>query len=402
MNHRDYPTFFEGIAKAFISEPDFYEYFIRQGFNPHEWPNCPAKEIASKFHDLAQKKSVSHAMLYFAKKAEKLHESKFLGNPETLITAFGEFKMFGLGIDLGRAILSEPLRANEVLAAFKNTSSTGVVAKNLKEDLPRYVEKEKLQGNRDQQKITTIADWKMLSQGIGGFNPGRVILVVAGTGVGKTTFTLNLILKAIQDYSVLFFNMEMSFEDIYDRICMSALGLSSYEWRHLDEIKVQKVANFISSLYAKEDFLITNGRALTIEQISNEIYRRKESNNTKLVFIDYDQKIRTKYAGEEWQTVQKAVEELEEVAKATETCIVILAQGDENNLPKASKRSMQSASTVLALYQNGKKYCLEAKKNRFGRRGFTLELQCDFERFQITELGEYVPRAEDKLEGIYS
>lgn len=391
MNYLDYPTFFEGIARAFALEPDFYEYFIRQGFDPNEWPNCRAKEIAVQFHTTAQNKSVSHAMLYFGSKVESFQESNLLRSPETLITAFHEFKMFGLYTDLGRAILSAPLRANEVLAAFKNSNSSGVIVKNLKEEIAQHIENE-FRTDRSLEKIRRLQDWPILSSSIGGFNPGRVMLVVAGTGVGKTTLSINLILSAIKDLSVLFINMEMSFQDIFDRISLSGAGLTSYQWRNPNQIISEKASDFISSIYNKNDFLITNGRALTLEQISNEIYRKKESHNIGMVFVDYDQKIRTKYAGEEWQTVQKAIEELEEVAKATETCIIILAQGDDNNLPKASKRSMQSAATVLAFYQEGKDFVLEAKKNRFGPRGAKIHLECDFERFQIKELGPYIPK----------
>lgn len=391
MNYLDYPTFFEGIAKAFILEPDFYEYFIRQGFDPNEWPSCPAKDIAVGFHETAQKKSVSHAMLYFAHKAEDLQESNLLRSPETLITAFHEFKMFGLYTDLGRAILSAPLRANEVLAAFKNRNLSGVTTRRYKEEIVQHIEK-MIRADRASDKINRIKGWPLLSSGIGGFNPGRVILIVAGTGVGKTTLSINLMLSALDDYSALFINMEMSYEDIWDRFTMSGAGISSYQAKNPNKILEDKLGEHASRALSQKDLFVSDGRALTIEQICTEIYRKKDDENIGLVFVDYDQKIRTKYAGEEWQTVQRAIEELEEVAKATETCIIVLAQGDDNNLPKASKRSMQSAATVLSFYQDGDSYLIEAKKNRFGPRGLKIELECDFERFQIREKGHHVPK----------
>ena len=71
----------------------------------------------------------------------------------------------------------------------------------------------------------------------------------------------------------------------------------------------------------------------------------------------------------------------------------MLAQGDENNLPKASKRSMQSASSVLALFQDtDAKYYLETKKNRFGRNKVKIEVEPDFQKYKITEGSEAIGR----------
>lgn len=403
MNLLDYPKFFSSVTKAFIQEPGFYEYFIRHGFDPNEWPEVNAKTLAVKFHETVKQKSIQYAQLSFAKKADGLESSNLSEDANSLICAFSEFKTYGLGRELGQAILSQPSKANELLEGFKHKKASGVVVKNFKEEIAQYVEHEKLRKENVEKEIIINA-WPLLSQGIGGFNPGRVILVVAGTGVGKTTLSLNLILSALEKMPVLFFNMEMTFQDIYDRVCMIGAGLSSYQWKNLNNhASVTKTAEFISKIYGMNDFLITDGRSLTIEQITNEIYSRTEKNKVKLVFVDYDQKIRTKYQGEEWQTLQKAVEELEETAKATQTCVVVLSQGDENNLPKASKRSMQSASAVLAFYQNEQgEYIIEAKKNRFGRRNLKLKVNCDFEYFKTQEAEEYRASENGPSKGIFN
>ena len=407
MNLLDYKNFFNGVTRAFVEQPDFYTTFIRHGFDPLAWPDCESKGVAIEFDRLARDKGVDYAQLHLQRRVGALPDYPFQPELSAMLCEFNEFKIFGLYRELGQALLANAARGPEILAGFKAHNKSLISVNSFREQAITHAEKRRDDAKAGVQPDVTIKNWETLSGLIGGFNPGRVILLVAGTGVGKTTLALNIMLSATETMPTLCFNMEMMLGDVYDRLIMCGAGIPISEWKTFgtdheavdfaskEKLVEKKVGTFISRVLGNHDLLVTDGRALTIEQITSEIYRQQEFNGVKIVFVDYDQKIRTKYQGEEWQTLQRAVEELEETAKATGTCIVILAQGDENNMPKASKRSMQSASAVLAFYREGSTYFIETKKNRFGKNRVKIKAHTLFDRYQITS-GDTLYDATDK------
>ncbi len=386
MQLHDFPLFFAEITRLFIEDPTFYNIHIRQGFDPSEWPECDAKTFAMNFHHLAESKSVEYAKLHMRTKVINLPRYEIPDTSEELIPLFHEFKKFGLFKCLGLNLCANPNQGEDIVKNFQKRPIQGVLTFDLKEHLEARILNH-LQDAKDKKEMAVeIPDWPTLSRLIGGFNPGRVILLVAGTGVGKTTFAINLALSSIKKFPVLFFNMEMIQQDIIDRIVMSGAGISSYRWNSPTENESQALGSFVSDVYKNHSLIISDGRALSLDQIESEIYRQHSKEKPTLIIVDYDQKIRTRFQGDEWQTVLKAVERLEEIAKSTNTCIMILAQGNDNNDPKASRRSMQPASSVLSFHKDPDfGYVIEAKKNRFGPRNAKVKVICNFDSFTIKE-----------------
>lgn len=391
MKFQDYPKFFGAIAKLFIEDGEFYQTFIKHNFDPCLWPECEAKKIAVDFHNKAQSKSVEYARLHLRDVAKKIQDYPISETQNDLIVEFEQYKTFGIWHQTGQEILKNPFKATEIISHAQNKNIKSIEAIMVQEYLDSFVQNHIKKLKNKTEVVRHIPRWPVLSESIGGFNPGRVFLFVAGTGVGKTTLTLNMAVDAIKSMSVLFINMEMIVDDVMDRIVQLGSCVTSKQWkREYSQDLEPKIGACYSKLYESNPFFITDGRSLTIDQIKNLIFRYKDERNIQLVIIDYDQKIRNNYRGEEWQAIQKAVEEIEDVAKATKTAVIILAQGDENNDPKASKRSKQSASAVVALYKDdvdgNEKYFLESKKNRFGPK-FKIELNYDFDFYKMSEIG---------------
>ena len=323
MNVIEYKNFFNAVTRAFAELPEFYATMIRHGFDPRDWPECEGKLIPIEFDRLARERGTDYAQLHTIRKVSHLHNHPLPDDKNALICEFGEYKKYGLYRELGQALLSDPLRGTEALARFKAHAKSGVSVANFREEILDHVQKRIELGETGTETDTLVTDWMQLSRLIGGFNPGRVILLVAGTGVGKTTFALNVILSAVKTMPVLCFNMEMFRTDIYDRLCMAGAGITTRDWKHMGrKDSVDKAAGLISSMMQRKDLLVTDGRTLTIEQITAQMHQSKDSHDIKLVFVDYDQKIRTRYQGEEWQTLQRAIEDLEEAAKETNTCVI--------------------------------------------------------------------------------
>ncbi len=386
MKHYEYPSFFWMIFKMFIADSEFYKYFIRLGFNPHEWPACDAKPYAAKFHDLAQTKSVEFAKIKFKNMEHEIVDYPIPGTANEVSCMFEEMKTFGLWDIAGRAIVASPLRGPEIVASLRKSSS-GVTAILLQESIEQEVIAHISALKNKESFVKTISGWEKLSAAIGGFNPSRISLLVAGSGVGKTTISLNLAISAIQTMPTLFVNMEMSPRDFTSRIIQLGAGITSSEWLYgYTKETSSKAADFCSQIYNSKNFFFTDGRALSLDQLGALIYEFKEKHQVEFVVIDYDQKIKSSSKQDEWMTVLMAIEELEQVAIKTETYIMVLAQGDENNNPKASKRSIQPCASVLAFYMDEarQKYIVEATKNRFEKK-FMLEVACDFSKYQVKE-----------------
>jgi replicative DNA helicase len=285
-----------------------------------------------------------------------------------------------LGYELGNEILKSPEKAELIISEWKKNKSTSVELL----DFHRNVEKtinENEERIKNGKTVIKIPTWEKLSQIIGGFNPGRLIVVTAKTGVGKTNLALNIGIKAAQKFPVLYFNMEMMPQDVFERMIKSVGKITSAEWNNgsfVEKGKLSLVGNVFNGQEISNTFLISNGKALSIEEISSTIVQRNDELNLGLVIVDYDQKIRTenKFKGEQWQQLQRAGEELEEIAKYCEVPIILLAQANDDGNIRASQRIQQSAATHLNFFQdeNDKKFYLEAKKNRFGKINEKIEV----------------------------
>lgn len=364
------------------SQQDFAMVYLKIGVPPKSWPECLARDLAIEFYEKKNTFSLRAAMIDIAPAAEKLVREELHWQTPIAIEQINKAINIGNGLQLAKRITLDPERYGDTI---KNLEAITHLDKsvNLK-DVAEYEFKSMLMALESTQNANrTIGGYPLLSSLIGGFNDSRITLLVAGSGVGKTTFALNLVLSALKEHSILFVNMEMSLNDMIKRIACIHQEVSQRLLETQNSSVVDICSNTMNFIYNNKDFFITDGSNLTLEQISSSIYKRADE-GAKIVVIDYDQKIKMGMVDQEWKEILLAVESLEEVAKKTKTHIIILAQGDENNNPKASKRSVQPCSAVLSFYEEEGKHYLESKKNRFGKK-FKLLMNCDFSKYKVTE-----------------
>lgn len=400
MNFYEYPKFFAMILKMFINDADFYKYFSKHGFNPSEWPDCAAKGPAIDFFRQAEQKSIEFAKIKCRAFVDEIQDYPIPDSANELICLFEQMKTYGLWTQAAAAIQKNPFNGFEIISRLKSSTSN-VKTISLQESIELEVVNHLTNLQNKTEFVKKIKKYPILSKAVGGFNPARVSIVAAGSGVGKTTLALNLAIAAIETMPVLFVNMEMSPKDFVSRIIQLGGGITSKEWLYdFNENTSKRAADFVSKVYQSKNFFYTDGRAITKDQLCNLIFEFKEKHGVEFIVVDYDQKIRTQSRHDEWMSILMTIEDLEQAAIKTETYIMILAQGDENNNPKASKRSIQPCSSVLAFYHDEtlNKYFIEAKKNRFDKK-FKLELACDFSKYQINEVDLYqdaLPKVDNK------
>lgn len=353
--------------------------------HPKVWPDCVAKELALEFYEVADSKNLMAAMVRVSGAAETLKRSDLHFENEVALSQIIKAINYGNGLALAKKIQNDPSEFQSAIREVEQATDSDTsfdIAQEIEAAAIEVIEK-----IRSNEAVVSIRNYPMLSELLGGFNDSRIGLVVAGSGVGKTTFVLNLILSAIKTMKCLFVNMEMSISDIVTRVVCINNSVNIYELRKNENLVKDKFAQTYSYLMKNNNLFVTDGRALSLQQITSTIYRRA-AEGVKFVVVDYDQKIKTDSGDKEWMAVLKAIEALEEVAKATKTHILVLAQGDDDNAPKASKRSIQPCSYVLALFESDGRYFLESTKNRFGRK-FKLSIDADMGKLQMREAGEF-------------
>lgn len=376
LNHEE---FFLQVLTFIYENHEDWNKIQRLGVSSRGFPKS-LRSIVSDFENIASKNSTLAAKMKIVRRFESLPRPEKKLNLGEIAQRYFSMANYTLGLELGNDILKNPEKAELIVSDWKKNKTTSVELL----DFHKNVEKTILDNEariKQGKTVIEIPTWERLSRMIGGFNPGRLIVVTAKTGVGKTNLALNLGIKAAQKFPVLYFNMEMMPQDIFERMIKSVGQITSIEWNsgsYVEKKKLNNVGNVFNGQEISNPFLISNGKALSIEEISSTIVQKNDDLNLGLVIVDYDQKIRTeeKFKGEQWQQLQRAGEELEEIAKYCEVPIILLAQANDDGNIRASQRIQQSAATHLNFYlDDDGKFYLEAKKNRFGKINEKIEIE---------------------------
>lgn len=254
---------------------------------------------------------------------------------------------------------------------------------------------------RSKAEIKTIGQptgWMTLDKYIGGFVPGENVVVAGRPGMGKTAFAVSIgIAHAKRGGRVVMFSMEMSKEQLADRILSSLGNVDNLKVRNADvnEIELEWIANGLMQLDI--DFKIEDSTTLNIDQIKMRLKTMR--NKATLVIIDYMQLIKATGGKNREQEIAYISRQCKLIAKECNCTVMPLSQlnrGTEegNSRPKLSNLREsgaieQDADTVLFPYRP--EY-YEAQKNGGNtnpvedaeviigkcRNGMTGTLKCQF------------------------
>lgn len=177
-----------------------------------------------------------------------------------------------------------------------------------------------------------------------GWLPGQLITVGARTGIGKSVFAVNTAVAAAEaNKSVLFFSLEMTNEEIHDRILSSMSGVE------LNKIKEGSVAEEdksklkeASDRASKMKIMIETEPELTAEGIRAKALRRAQSTEgLDIIILDYLQLLKiSKKSNNRQEDVASLSRSMKLLAKSLGIPIMILVQmqrekdDEENSLPQ--------------------------------------------------------------------
>lgn len=256
------------------------------------------------------------------------------------------------------------------------------VAKSLEKVQKAYKNKGKISGISS--KFTDLDNY------LGGFQDSDLIILAGRPAMGKTAFAVNIAMNACKSMlerhkeenidakpkSIGFFSLEMSSEQIANRIISMTSGIDSSKLRtgFLIESDFDLLVNASSQL-EKMPFFIDDTPALTISALRTRARRLKRMHNLGMIFVDYLQLLRSSSASSKENRVQEISEitqGLKAIAKELNIPVLALSQLSRAVEQREDKRPLlsdlresgsieQDADIVMFIYRE--EYYASRKKS---------------------------------------
>lgn len=381
------------ITKKSIFSEDDFKLFKDIALKAPNWPQGISKEIMIDFMATLEVTSFKTASRSFGLKAYNLSNLD-IENKDAINLFNYNFEILSFQ-NLGLDLINNPENGYKILSAFKSQQKEENIWLDLSQRAKTILEKQITKAKEGDTR-TIIKDFPKLSKAVGGFNPGRITIISAISGFGKTKLAINLALSIMQDNKTcLFANMEMTEDDFVGMIFQNKAKIENEYWQDgsfITNDNLELLNEVLNNLNTNLKY--TDGKHLTSAKLINSIYEFKPD----FIIIDYDQKI-VLNKDDEWMAMLKTIEQLEDVSKQTNTHIILLAQGNEEGDIKSSKRAKQPASAVLSFMKDDiNRTVIKSIKNRYGPH-FILEVNYNPSISKIEELG-FVKNELKKAEGV--
>lgn len=173
--------------------------------------------------------------------------------------------------------------------------------------------------------------FKAVDDLVDGFMPGHLVIIAARPSMGKTAFSLNLALNMVKEaLPVLFFSIEMTKEQIMNRLLCALSGVSQEDLKRRricsdDFEKIRESAEVLKNT----PIFICERPGISISEIRSNVRQMVERNGVKAVFVDYLQLI-TSSLGGRYENRQVEVSEickkLKQMAKEFDVPVICCAQ----------------------------------------------------------------------------
>ncbi|MBP7344240.1 MAG: replicative DNA helicase [Clostridia bacterium] len=185
-----------------------------------------------------------------------------------------------------------------------------------------------------------------------GFQPGDFILIAARPSVGKSTLAMNMAqnMAIRKGKNVLFLSLEMSNEQLTDRIIASEARVSNSKLQRgeADQNEWAKVTATAGVIHESKIFL-DDTSSITVADIRSKCRRFKSAENLDIIFIDYLQLIGSAVKKENrQQEVTEISRQLKILAKDMKIPVVALSQ-----LSRASEQRSDHVPQLSDLRESG-------------------------------------------------
>ncbi|MBP7760885.1 replicative DNA helicase [Candidatus Saccharibacteria bacterium] len=187
--------------------------------------------------------------------------------------------------------------------------------------------------HRDRGKLRGIrTGWRDLDNMTAGLQRSDLIILAARPAMGKTTLVTNLAynVAAKEKQSVLFFSLEMSKEQLVDRMLADAAGVDAWNIRtgNLSDDDFEKLSTAMGEM-AEAPIYIDDTPGLTILEMRTKARRQAHVHPLGLIIVDYLQLMQGRTKGGEFNRVQEVSEisrGLKLIARELNVPVIALSQ----------------------------------------------------------------------------
>lgn len=145
--------------------------------------------------------------------------------------------------------------------------------------------------HRDKGKLRGIrTGWRDLDNMTAGLQRSDLVVVAARPAMGKTTLVTNLAYNVAtkENQSVLFFSLEMSKEQLVDRMLADAAGVDAWNIRtgNLNDEDFEKISHAMGEM-AEAPVYIDDTPGLTVLEMRTKARRQSHTQPLGLIIVDY-------------------------------------------------------------------------------------------------------------------
>ena len=293
-------------------------------------------------------------------------EIKSLANKRALINLTTEIKKLTLEEDLDVNEIMD--RVEKKLYEITLESATEDFKESKEITLATLKEIERLKAMGNSKLIGVDTGFKNLNEKTSGFGKGDLIIVAARPAMGKTSFVLNIALKAIErGEGVAFFSLEMPAEQLMLRMlsAKTSIPLQALRVGNLKDDEWSRLSSAVDEISTKKLFVDDSGYA-TIHQVRSKLRKLKSQHpEISLAIIDYLQLMSGDGRGNigRQQEISEISRGLKQLARELQIPIIALSQLNRSLESRENKRPMlsdlresgaieQDADIILFVYRD--------------------------------------------------
>jgi replicative DNA helicase len=183
--------------------------------------------------------------------------------------------------------------------------------------------------------------FKDLDDTLAGFQKSNLIILAARPGIGKTSLALNIAqnLAVKHKRPVGFFSLEMSKEELVDRLLVSQADIDAWSLKtgKLSEEDFTKLSNAMGEL-AEAPLYIDDTPALSILEMRTKARRLQVDVGVELIIVDYLQLARSRRLENRVQEVSEISQGLKNLARELKVPVLSLSQLSREVEKRGQKR----------------------------------------------------------------